>query len=331
MSDPDADSDADGISMDDRDGSGSDPDASSDHGSHSSGDSAPPSDGFAGPSDSASSTDRAGSADADAPRRVDGGERTESGTGGRDRVTIEDDGVVRWFLKTNDGTIVLLRDVLSSVAIVAVIGLLLFAVSGVWPPLVAVESGSMEPNMERGDLIFVVDEDRYAGDGAAAGTGIVTAATGEDSGYEKFGGDGDVIIFQPNGNDRATPVIHRAQYHVEAGDNWVERADSDVVRGASCSDIQTCPAEHDGFVTKGDANDGYDQDFRNQGAGSDVVKDEWVTGKAMFRIPYLGYVRLAFDGMLANAAAPGLWSSLPLGLLGVTSAAVVAGRRPGRP
>jgi signal peptidase I len=230
-----------------------------------------------------------------------GNSRTDGG--GNDGVSIEDDGVVRWFFKSNDESVVLVRDVLSSVAIVAVIGLLLFGVSGVWPPLVAVESGSMEPNMEKGDLIFVVDEDRFVGDDPADGTGVVTLEAGEENGHDKFGKPGDVVIFQPNGDEYRTPVIHRAHFWVEEGENWVDtKADEEYVDGATCEQVQTCPAAHDGFITKGDANPYYDQYQR--GANTDVVQPEWVTGKATFRVPWLGYVRLTFDSILGGFLAP---------------------------
>ncbi|ELY46067.1 S24/S26 family peptidase [Natronorubrum sulfidifaciens] len=220
-----------------------------------------------------------------------------------EQLTIEDDGIVRWFLKSDDETVVLARDIVSSVAIVAVIGLLLFGLSGVWPPLVAVESGSMEPNMHRGDLIFVVDDDRYAGDDPADDTGIVTLEAGESNGHEKFGQAGDVIVFWPNGDPGATPVIHRAHFWVEEGENWVDtKANEEFVGGATCADIQTCPANHDGFITKGDANSGYDQ-YRG-GAQTDVVRTEWVTGKAMLRVPWLGHVRLTFDEIFGGMLVP---------------------------
>ncbi|SEW26014.1 S24/S26 family peptidase [Natrinema salifodinae] len=217
-------------------------------------------------------------------------------------VTIEDDGIVRWFLKTDDESIVLVRDVLSSVAIVAIIGLVLFAVSGIWPPLVAVESGSMEPHMHRGDLVFVADEGRFVGDNPADGTGVVTLENGQESGHEKFNNPGDVIVFQPNGNAAATPVIHRAHFWVEEDERWVEtKANEEVIGDATCAEVQSCPAPHDGFVTKGDNNAGYDQ-YGN--SVSTVVKPEWVTGKAMFRIPWLGHVRLTFDQILGGMLAP---------------------------
>ncbi|MFC7213883.1 S26 family signal peptidase [Saliphagus sp. GCM10025334] len=229
-----------------------------------------------------------------------------------DRVTIEDDGPIRWFLRTNNGTVVAVRDVLSSVALVAVIGLVLFGVSGIWPPLVAVESGSMEPNMERGDMIFVVAEDRFVGDGSIDGTGIVTRELGLENGHEKFGGAGDVIIFRPDGNARETPVIHRAHFWVEADENWVDgQANPEFVNGASCDRVRACPAPHDGFITKGDANSGYDQ-TANVGADTSVVKPEWTTGKGMFRIPWLGHVRLGFEKLFPFAVIPAVSSSLSL-------------------
>ncbi|WP_254766266.1 S26 family signal peptidase [Salinilacihabitans rarus] len=309
-----------------------------------------------GPSDSddrtdrrtgdAESTDEPGesrSADARSNGGLDRGDSrpkpAPSASARDDPVSIEEDGYVRWFLRTDDGTVVAIRDVLSSVAIVAIIGLVLFGVSGIWPPLVAVESGSMEPHMSRGDLIFVVDEGRFVGDGAVDGTGIVTLEDAEDDGYDKFDEPGDVIIFVPNGNEAETPVIHRAHFWVEEGDNWVDgKAEPAFVNGASCDDVLACPAPHDGFVTKGDANPGYDQYAGGGGAQTTVVKPEWVTGKAMFRIPWLGHIRLTFEDavnrleLTTGTAGSPLEepATLEVGLVGAASAvALIGGRRPG--
>ncbi|ELZ19306.1 S24/S26 family peptidase [Natrinema limicola] len=216
-----------------------------------------------------------------------------------DDVTIEDDGVIRWFLKTNDETVMVTRDVLSSVAIVAVVALLLFGVSGIWPPLVAVESGSMEPNMYRGDLIFVVEEDRFVGDSALEGTGVVTLERGQETDYTKFGNPGDVIVFRPNGNPARTPVIHRAHFWVDEGENWIDtKANTEFVGDATCQEVPNCPAPYAGFITKGDHNLGYDQ--TGGGANTNIVKPEWITGKAQYRIPWLGHVRLAVDDLLGG-------------------------------
>ncbi|MFB9805841.1 S26 family signal peptidase [Haladaptatus pallidirubidus] len=173
------------------------------------------------------------------------------------------------------------------------IGLLLFAVSGVWPPMVAVESGSMEPQMERGDLVFVLEEDRLAGDGSHEDTGVVTHRAGMESGYSEFNEPGDVIIFKPNGDSRETPIIHRAMFWVDEGENWYDEANPDYVGSANdCEQLANCPAPHAGFITKGDNNGGYDQ--VGFGAHTGPVKPSWVVGKAKLKIPWLGHVRLQF-------------------------------------
>ena len=191
-------------------------------------------------------------------------------------------------------------DLTSSVLAVMVVGAYLFAVSGVWPPLVAVESESMVPNMEVNDLVFVMEEERFPGEEAQAETGVVTARAADD--YRKFGQRGDVIVFTPRGNDGVTPIIHRAMFWVEEGENWYDRADKDYVGGAEACEtdedpstdtgLQNCPAPHDGFVTKGDNNRLYDQAGRG-GAQTGPVKPEWIVGTAEFRVPGLGWVRLA--------------------------------------
>lgn len=183
-------------------------------------------------------------------------------------------------------------DIVSSVTIVALIGALLFATSGVWPPLVAIESGSMEPHIDTGELVFVMDEHRFAGPGAIGESGVVTAQAGEETGYRTFEGYGDVIIYEPDGNENATPIIHRAMFWVESGENWYDRADATGVGGAdNCDELANCPAPHAGFITKGDntvTNERYDQAM----GISEPVKPEWVIGTAEYGVPGLGQVRL---------------------------------------
>ncbi|MEF8786646.1 MAG: S26 family signal peptidase [Haloarculaceae archaeon] len=191
-------------------------------------------------------------------------------------------------------------DLFSSVMAVMIIGAYLFAVSGVWPPLVAVESESMVPNMQVNDLVFVMEEERFPGENAHAETGVVTAQG--DTDYRKFGQPGDVIVFAPNGNTQQTPIIHRAMFWVEEGENWYDRADPAYVGGADACEtdddpatdtgLRNCPAPHSGFVTKGDNNGLYDQAGRG-GAQTGPVKPAWVVGTAEVRIPGLGWVRLA--------------------------------------
>jgi signal peptidase len=183
------------------------------------------------------------------------------------------------------------RDLVTSALAVLVVGAYLFAISGVWPPLVAVESGSMQPNMERNDLVFVMEEHRFAGADAAETTGVVTAASGAGPGYVKFGNPGDVIVYTPDGDNDTTPIIHRAMLWAEAGEDWVARADPDHLGSdTTCEAVQYCPAEESGFITKGDNNGHYDQVRPSQ--LSRPVQPEWVVGTAEVKVPGLGWLRL---------------------------------------
>jgi len=206
-------------------------------------------------------------------------------------------------------------DVVSSALAVLLVGAMLFAVSGVWPPMVAIESPSMTPHMKTGDLVFVMDEQRFPGDGAVAGTGVVTLRSGRDSDYRKFQRPGDVIVYKPDGSESATPIIHRAMFYVEAGENWYDEADRQSIgRYSECGDTQDealpyCPAPHAGFITKGDANGGYDQ--ANQLSGP--VKSEWVVGTAEVRIPKLGCIRLRNERCLGSGRAAVVGATLAPG------------------
>jgi signal peptidase len=188
-----------------------------------------------------------------------------------------------------------LADIVESIGAVALVGLLLFAVSGVWPPLVAIESHSMTPHIGVGDLVFVMESDRFAGPNAESDTGVVTAAAAADTDYTKFANPGDVIVYAPDGNRGITPIIHRAMFHVEKGEKWADRADPDYLNGpADCDQLSNCPAPHDGFITKGDANGQYDQVGPSELSGP--VKSQWVIGTAEANIPWLGCIRLSASG-----------------------------------
>ena len=258
-------------------------------------------------------------------RRDDAGERpgrTDSGTGdgttgsSRDR-PVDLEGNPGGKARSGGGTNwrVLVYDVVNSAVAVLLVGALLFAVSGVWPPMVAVESPSMNPQLQTGDLVFVMEETRFPGDGEQGETGVVTARVGRttDADYRKFQRQGDVIVYKPDGDGDTTPIIHRAMFWVEDGENWYDKADRQAVgRYDRCGEstdeaMPNCPAPHAGFVTKGDANSRYDQVDGLSGP----VRPEWVVGTAEVRIPLLGCIRLGSERCsigtttLVGATAPG--------------------------
>lgn len=220
----------------------------------------------------------------------DGGERSQ---GDHDSGPLS---YVRRFRNSDNEAIVFVREMLSSAAIVLAIGLLLFAISGVWPPMVAIESGSMDPHMQKGDLVFIMEEGRLAPAAAQGDTGVVTYQKGQETGYKKFKEPGDVVVYEPDGKSYATPIIHRARFWVDEGENWYKKADKEYIGSSvdNCKELANCPAPNDGFITKGDANQYYDQATRMDISGP--VQPEWIRGTAEVRIPWLGWVRLQFSG-----------------------------------
>jgi len=251
-----------------------------------------PPDGRRRATDAASDGPERRSTDRQARDRQSGGRSGESGSGSSEGVPSDapparragDEGDNQW-LRT------VLFDVTSSALAVLLVGFFLFTVSGVWPPMVAVESASMTPQMKTGDLVFVMEEERFPGGAEHGETGVVTAQTGAASGYEKFSRPGDVVVYKPNGNGEQTPIIHRAMFYVEKDERWYDRADQGAVAGAdSCEEMVNCPAPHAGFITKGDANGAYDQVGPSPHSGP--VKPEWIVGTAETRIPGIGCIRL---------------------------------------
>jgi signal peptidase len=208
---------------------------------------------------------------------------------------------LRWLLTTENEGVVFARDLLSSAAAVALVGLVLFSVAGVWPPMVAVVSDSMEPQMHRGDLVFVVDEQRYSPGAARGDAGVVTARVGAEIGHRSVDGPGDVIVYMPPRRASSTPIIHRARFWVEKGENWYGEANKRFIGAESCAALDYCPAPHAGFITKGDNNPYYDQ----AGDIAPPVRPAWIEAKAVVTVPCLGYIRLVVSGdaQVADAVA----------------------------
>ena len=172
------------------------------------------------------------------------------------------------FKESDNFYVSLTRDILSVFLAVLIFASFSQVVFGMWTPMVAVESGSMEPHMNIGDIIFIKSIDR---------TEVVTYEEGMD-GYSSFESYGDVILYKPYGKEGVTPIIHRAMYYVEEGEPMWEGGPV---------------APHSGYITKGDnevTNKFYDQ--QGQVSYQLPVKEEWVIGVAKYKIPYVGYLRL---------------------------------------
>jgi signal peptidase len=135
----------------------------------------------------------------------------------------------------------------------------------------------MEPNMNIGDLVVVVQKDRYGE--------FMTWDLAKQANITKFSGYGDVIIYKPNGLNSVHPIIHRAIMQVTAGTPVTE------IRGNQLKTNYT--PDSSGYITWGDNNPVPDQFARYTGIGTpEPVKDEWIVGKALFSVPLVGYLPL---------------------------------------
>jgi signal peptidase I len=168
----------------------------------------------------------------------------------------------------------LFRDFLFVIIVVAVFASVSQVALGLWTPMVAVESESMVPHIQIGDIIIIESIDR---------TGIVTWKDGKQRGYTSFDDYGDVILYRPFGRGDKTPIIHRAMYFIEKGEPMWDGGP---------------PAPHAGYITKGDNNPSYDQ--RGLISYLQPVRKEWVIGVSRFtRVPILGCISLAARGNFA--------------------------------
>ena len=229
------------------------------------------------------------------------------------------------------GVVLFLRDAGVAFLFVCLVLLIMFAYTGMWPPLVVVESESMmhgDENLshlgtiDTGDLVLVKNVD--------LAQEVVTYVEGYVTGHRSYGDYGDVVVYHRNGLSAATPIIHRALMYLEInadGDSyrcaalknvphekWLT-ADSDDTWDNLTSmltindvgwnnldvsiDIRSLMlSQRSGFITKGDHNNGIDQTY---GLGG-PVDIEWVVGKARGEIPWFGLLKLWSTHTLGSEA-----------------------------
>ena len=178
------------------------------------------------------------------------------------------------FRESDNRVVSFARDLLWVVVVVGGIALALYLFAGTWPAVVTIESESMVPHMNVGDLVLVVDEDRFGG--------LTTWVEGQQTGHSSFGDYGDVIVNRPNGADSVHPIIHRAMTYV----------DTAAVEESGLAQFYADP--HGGYITKGDNNPYIDQgNLRIAGIGLiEPVRKEWIVGKALVAVPLVGYLPL---------------------------------------
>ncbi|UCE80489.1 MAG: S26 family signal peptidase, partial [Methanobacteriota archaeon] len=247
--------------------------------------------------------------------------------------------------------VLFLRD--AGIALVFVVSILLamYAYTGLWPPLVVVESESMmhsEDNtsyigvIDTGDMVLVKDVDRAEE--------VVTYVEGFGTGHRTYGDYGDVIIYNKMGNTADTPIIHRAVLYLEVNpdgesyscealrdlpsDKWALSDQMDswdhltraiyiydygyrdatvVIDVGDILDAFRTRAPSSGFITRGDHNTWIDQRYHD---AYSPVDESWIVGKARGEIPWFGLLKLWFSDTLRSPAPDNsvrnLWISIIL-------------------
>jgi signal peptidase len=191
-----------------------------------------------------------------------------------------------------------IKDIITAVIIILIILSAMYAYARVWPPIVVIESNSMEHKdagygrvgtIDAGDFTFVRRIDNYRE--------IVTYYEGSKTGHKTYGAYGDVIIFQKNGLP-GTPIIHRAMLWIELNNSKYDVPELGLF-GIDAINLPELGLEnyrppHEGFITKGDNNIVCDQQRR------DImpVKPNWIIGVARAEIPWFGAIKLAFDDFM---------------------------------
>ncbi|MCL1984814.1 MAG: S26 family signal peptidase [Methanomassiliicoccaceae archaeon] len=219
--------------------------------------------------------------------------------------------------------------------------------SGTSPTFYTVESGSMRHSdrsaigiIDTGDMVLVRDPSKV---------NITTYTEGYVTGYKKFGGYGDVVIYK---RESGTPVIHRVILELTDNGNgtwsapslqdytkWYigspgDRPDTGALSGrihftdlgfeVSLNTLKSIGAGNSGYITKGDANGAADQSVDSIMLNT-LVTDKMIIAVAAHELPWLGCIKLYINGTNTDHIPS---NSLPL-LIGtivlIMAAMVVAG------
>ena len=228
--------------------------------------------------------------------------------------------------------LLVLRDVGIALLVVFLVFVALWAYSGVWPPIVVVESSSMQHDdfsssvgvIDTGDLVIVQTTNSYKE--------VEAYVQGKCSGHSTYGDSGDVIIYnQMGGGDK--PIIHRALIWLEFNtttnnsfdvpglecDHWVNGVNwwgynpgpvSEPRNISTTLTIRLDSAYRSFNVTLGlgnllddikEDNEWNDGGFIAMGDNNDhpdssLIKHDWIIGKARGELPGFGLIKLSVSG-----------------------------------
>ena len=250
--------------------------------------------------------------------------------------------------KKTSGIVLFARDAGVALAVVAAILIGMYAYSGLWPPLVVIESNSMMHTSDNTSHIGAIDTGDLVLVKAIDGpTDIKTYMDGYRSGYKTYGDYGDVIIYRKGGSETVTPIIHRAMIYLEAnpdGNSYSAPSLQDIPKGKWKTGDPADTWNHitstilifgvgymgqtvsidmvyllqghaqSGFITKGDHNLDTDVNYWGPEMGYRPIDVSWVVGVARGELPWFGLLKLWSTGTLNSPAPPNsvrdLWIAL---------------------
>ncbi len=234
------------------------------------------------------------------------------------------------FWHSENNKVSLARDVIVAFLFVFIILLALWGYTGQWfgAPLVAIESGSMQHLNEPYGRIGTIN----AGDMVL----LVKVNNKDDvtpysvSNYYNYGKKGDVVIYHPDGNKNVDQIIHRAMCWIEVeieGFNtfytieeygifrqnaseplylpecgiWNSASNSSVTfDGKTEQRYHYQKFTHSGFITKGDNPVTNRECDQIGGISNQLVKIEWISGKASCELPWIGTINLLFNDLTTD-------------------------------
>jgi signal peptidase len=234
-----------------------------------------------------------------------------------------------------------------------------------WPPMVVVESGSMQHSSDYAYLGDLNIGDMVLVRKVTSVSQVITYVQGERNGFSSYGEFGNVIVYRPYGSYSTTPIIHRAivylQYNSTGGGfnipslAYLNYSDWFVITPAGdknyvsniiynveiknvgyphtpviipLQSILSQGVKFSGFITMGDYNHAhFGENATDQGL--DIfpypVKLQWIDGVATGLLPYFGLIKLSFDGGIPPGTPQNSIFALMMIIAGIVILGVGAG------
>ena len=241
------------------------------------------------------------------------------------------------------------KDIFIAFVIVMIAMGILFAYCRIWPPMVVVESGSMQRYDDR-SVVGVIDTGDMVFVKSIGGTDDLTTYVDGEGSYLKYGTYGDVVIYRPNGEterldgSRVVPIIHRLVV-------WLDVNESRVNPDLGAIDYDNYTFDVPSLSMYGTLDDivltdyGYWKDdvtislggllnyymavgkaphggyitmgdhnvpaYDQPSSGSyEPVLPEWIVGKAIGELPWFGLIKLSVTGANLQGVPGNSWTYL---------------------